>query len=53
LLVLRRDPALQPSLRDVKQENQPMLAAGGHLKSGRGNLFRMRTIYLSARRLSP
>jgi hypothetical protein len=52
LLVLRRDPALQPSLRDVEQKNQSMLAAGGHPKTGLGNLFRMRTIYVSTRRLS-
>jgi hypothetical protein len=44
LLGLRRDPALQPALRDAEQENQAMLATGGQLKTGHRNLFRMRTI---------
>ena len=42
LLGLRRDPALQPTLRDAEQENQAILATGGHLNAA--DLFRMRTI---------
>jgi hypothetical protein len=52
LLSLHRDPTLQPALRDAEQENQSMLASPGQLKNRRWSLFRMRTIYVSTRRLS-
>jgi hypothetical protein len=45
----RRHPALQPALRDVEQEHQPVFATGAHIN---GDLLRMRTIYITAGSLS-
>src|SRR5437763_536659 len=46
----RCHPALQPALRDVEQEHQPVLATRAHIADV--NLFRMRTIYVAAGNLS-
>jgi hypothetical protein len=46
----RRHPALQPALRNVEEEHEPVLATRGHFDES--DLFRMRTIYATPGGLS-